>query len=638
MAPVLFSAVRATRSAALLDRNTPTNYSRWMPLPLPLQPENWRPISNSDLYLVSKAGEVWSVFSGKVLRSKVSKTGYRTISLKQQTGTFYIHDLAARAWLGEPPSPDHVVDHIDHNKTNNHVSNLEWVSRGENTQRAVTFGALKDRKRGRKASLSPEQVYSARQRRLSGESIAAIAGDFSVDLETVRSAIHGKTYKDLTEVLPLPLLRESGTWRPGSGGKRREGPAKATDDPPTVFLEPLLGEEWRRLLGDLNGYWVSSQGRLFSAKSRRLVQPQTTNMGYLRIQLRTPTGHQNKMVHVLVAESFLPRPEGERGRNLIVGHLNEDPQDARAANLAWISRRENAQRAHVFKTRPTPVIDLQSFLSSHFTIERGPRIEGVLLDVFIPDKKLGVIFDDVKQTSELMGVTRSTRVQVQRALEKQGIRLLRIFSNEWERHRELVQSMLLHKLGATKAKIMGRDTEVREVPTKEAAAFLDVNHLQGTVGSKIKLGCYYKDKLVALATFGLQRYGGVGHAFELLRFANLQGHCVVGGFSKLLAYFRRHYEAQHLISFADRRWSAGGMYEHSGFKLTRTSTPNYFYFRPEDPHVLRSRVAFQKHKLQALLPAFDPAKSEVENMVANGWDRIWDCGNLVYEMDLSKPK
>ena len=469
--------------------------------------------------------------------------------------------------------------------------------------------------------------------------MASIAAELGVAPATVRNAVYGLSYEDLKEVPPLPLPREPGTWRPGAGGKRHEGPRTPVDGHPEGFVTLLPDETWLRLRGNVSGYWVSDQGRVFSAKSRKLKKAvvNTKQQNYLRVQLRTDdgVGYESFMLHRLVADYFLPPPERP---DLIVGHLNEDPQDARAANLAWISRRENAQRAHVFKTRPAPVIDLQSFLSSQFTIERGPRIEGVLLDVFIPDKKLGVIFDDVKQTSELAGVTRSARVQAQRALEKQGIRLLRVFSNEWEQHKDLVQSMLLHKLGATTTKIMGRDTEVREVPTKEAVAFLDQNHLQGTVGSKIKLGCYHKDQLVALATFGLQRYGGVEHAFELLRFANLQGHYVVGGFSKLLAHFRRHYQAQHLISFADRRWSAGGMYESSGFKLTRTSTPNYFYFRPEEPHNLRSRVAFQKHKLQALLPAFDPAKSEVENMVANGWDRIWDCGNLVYEMDLSKPK
>jgi hypothetical protein len=45
-----------------------------------------------------------------------------------------------------------------------------------------------------------------------------------------------------------------------------------------------------------------------------------------------------------------------------------------------------------------------------------------------------------------------------------------------------------------------------------------------------------------------------------------------------------------------------------------------------------SRVNFQKHKLPKLLKEFDPTQTEWENMINNGYDRIWDCGNDVWIM------
>lgn len=48
-----------------------------------------------------------------------------------------------------------------------------------------------------------------------------------------------------------------------------------------------------------------------------------------------------------------------------------------------------------------------------------------------------------------------------------------------------------------------------------------------------------------------------------------------------------------------------------------------------------NRVAFQKHKLKDLLEIYDGALSEWDNMVANGYDRIWDCGNDVWVYQLS---
>ena len=44
-----------------------------------------------------------------------------------------------------------------------------------------------------------------------------------------------------------------------------------------------------------------------------------------------------------------------------------------------------------------------------------------------------------------------------------------------------------------------------------------------------------------------------------------------------------------------------------------------------------SRLQFQKHMLESKLEIFDSNLTEWENMQLNGYDRIWDCGNYVYE-------
>lgn len=54
------------------------------------------------------------------------KTGYMEIA------TARIHRIVATAFHGEPPTKEHVVDHIDTNKRNNRPENLRWVTRLEN--------------------------------------------------------------------------------------------------------------------------------------------------------------------------------------------------------------------------------------------------------------------------------------------------------------------------------------------------------------------------------------------------------------------------------------------------------------------------------------------------------------------------
>ena len=57
--------------------------------------------------------------------------------------------------------------------------------------------------------------------------------------------------------------------------------------------------------------------------------------------------------------------------------------------------------------------------------------------------------------------------------------------------------------------------------------------------------------------------------------------------------------------------------------------PNYKYLK--DTEVL-SRYQCQKHKLAELLGPdnFNPEISETENMLSNGYVKMYDCGNLVY--------
>lgn len=68
-----------------------------------------------------------------------------------------------------------------------------------------------------------------------------------------------------------------------------------------------------------------------------------------------------------------------------------------------------------------------------------------------------------------------------------------------------------------------------------------------------------------------------------------------------------------------------------------STSPNYFYIT-KNASTIESRQKFQKHKLKNILPTFDEKLSEWENMKNNGYDRFWDCGNLVFTFDLNCDK
>ena len=123
--------------------------------------------------------------------------------------------------------------------------------------------------------------------------------------------------------------------------------------------------------------------------------------------------------------------------------------------------------------------------------------------------------------------------------------------------------------------------------------------------------------------YGKPRYNKK-YDIEILRFCNKLNTIVVGGLSKLTKVLK---ERGTIITYCDLRYSDGSSYTKSGYVQISQSKPGYYYLKNNTRY---SRINFQKYKLNNLLEHFDPHITEWENMQLNGYDRIWDCGNLVF--------
>jgi len=106
-------------------------------------------------YFVKEDGRVISTKFGKTkeLKPSINKDGYYHVALSTNNikKTFFVSRLVAECYH---PNPNNLpeVEHIDCNKSNNHVSNLEWVTHSENIKRAKENGLLKGRPLGFKHS------------------------------------------------------------------------------------------------------------------------------------------------------------------------------------------------------------------------------------------------------------------------------------------------------------------------------------------------------------------------------------------------------------------------------------------------------------------------------------------------------
>ena len=70
----------------------------------------------------------------QLIQLKVAKDGY--VKIKTDAGFKSAHRLVMLTWRPIPNAEDLTVDHLDHNKRNNSVTNLEWISETENRRRA----------------------------------------------------------------------------------------------------------------------------------------------------------------------------------------------------------------------------------------------------------------------------------------------------------------------------------------------------------------------------------------------------------------------------------------------------------------------------------------------------------------------
>jgi hypothetical protein len=97
--------------------------------------EIWKPVKSAPNYEISNKGSVRNTKTGKILKIAINNNGYHLVCLshKNKKQTSYIHRLVAEAFV--PTNLDmrtSVVNHIDGNKTNNSIKNLEWTTYAEN--------------------------------------------------------------------------------------------------------------------------------------------------------------------------------------------------------------------------------------------------------------------------------------------------------------------------------------------------------------------------------------------------------------------------------------------------------------------------------------------------------------------------
>lgn len=277
--------------------------------------------------------------------------------------------------------------------------------------------------------------------------------------------------------------------------------------------------------------------------------------------------------------------------------------------------------------------DLLEFIKNNYDKEIVENSKKIIypyeLDIYLPDLKLAFEFNGLYWHSEQIKGN-NYHLNKTELCESKEIKLIHIYEDEWTFKNNIVKSRILNLLGKSE-KIYARKCQLKEInDNKLIRNFLNENHIQGFIGSQVKLGLFYHNELVSIMTFGKQRKSmgtkNESNVYEMLRFCNKLNTTVIGSASKLFKYFINNYAPNSIISYANRSWSKGDLYEKLGFEFVHKTKPNYYYIING---IRKYRFGFRKDLL--IKQGYDSNKTEREIMLDRKIYRIYDSGNIKYK-------
>lgn len=256
-------------------------------------------------------------------------------------------------------------------------------------------------------------------------------------------------------------------------------------------------------------------------------------------------------------------------------------------------------------------------------------LNGNELDIYLPEYKLAIEFNGTYWHSSIQKPINYHQNKTALCAQKH-IRLIHIFEHEWndDRQNKIIKNMLRMKLDPSKNRVIpANKCKIQNVSVEDSKEFVNKYHLQGYSNSSIRYGIYFNDKLLGILTFGKPRFNKE-FDYELIRIAWKFDVVVIGGIERLFHKFIVDYNPESIISYCDISKFIGEVYYKLGFKTSskEKTRPNYVWVNTSSNEVLTRYQTMKQSLIDKGLGKFGDTEDEI--MLALGYFKIYDCGNL----------
>ncbi len=268
------------------------------------------------------------------------------------------------------------------------------------------------------------------------------------------------------------------------------------------------------------------------------------------------------------------------------------------------------------------IINILDKLNINYEINNRKLLNGKEIDFYINSNNLGIEVNGLATHSYYRG-NKDINYHYNKyktALDN-NIRLLQFWETDIVNKPSIIENIISNACNLTVNKLDARKCIIDDVEFNTIKEFCDNNHIQGYPANNVNgKGLIYNGDLVALICYSV-----INDITIINRYCSLLTYNVRGGFSKLL----NSIDGNIIKTYSANDLSNGLLYKNNGFTMTSEKNHNMFY---TDYSKIYNREKFMKKYLPDLLDYYDESKSEIENMIINGYDVIYKSGTKTWTL------